>query len=225
MNKVILIGRLTANPDYRQTAQGTSLCRFTVAVDRPYVKNGGERQADFINVVAWSNNADFISRYFTKGKPIIVEGSLRNNNYTDQNGVKHYSMEVLVDRASFCLSDNASNNGGYSQQYGNGYGQGNNYGQGGYGGNSYGNGYNQSQGGYIPQDNSYYQPQPQQNAPYQQPQANVNIPNPNNANVSNEPTNNAPANSQSANGNGSDDLQLGNLQDFEEILSDGEIPF
>ena len=105
MNKVILNGRLTADPDYRQTQNGTAVCRFTVAVNRPYQKDKEQQEADFISCQAWRGTADFVSRYFSKGKPIIVEGSLRNNNYTDQNGVKHYSMEVLVSNVEFTISD------------------------------------------------------------------------------------------------------------------------
>lgn len=109
VNKVILIGRLTADPELRQTQSGISSCRFTVAVNRPYKsKDSNENEADFINVIAWRQTAEFVSRYFSKGKMIIVEGSLRNNNYTDQNGVKHYSMNVLADNVSFGESKSAS---------------------------------------------------------------------------------------------------------------------
>lgn len=102
LNKVIIMGRLTADPELRQTTTGISSCRFSVAVDRPYKsKETGERQADFIRVTTWRQTAEFVSRYFSKGKMIIVEGSLRNNDYTDANGVKHYSMEVQADNVSF----------------------------------------------------------------------------------------------------------------------------
>lgn len=95
LNKVIIMGRLTADPELRQTPSGISTCRFSVAVDRGYKsKDTGERQTDFIRVTAWRQTAEFVSRYFSKGKMIIVEGSLRNNDYTDANGVKHYSMDV-----------------------------------------------------------------------------------------------------------------------------------
>ena len=104
MNKVILMGRLTANPECKQTQNGISVCRFTIAVNRPYQKDK-QQESDFINCQAWRSTADFISRYFSKGKPITVEGSLRNNNYTDQNGVKHYSIEVLVSNVEFTISD------------------------------------------------------------------------------------------------------------------------
>ena len=85
VNKVILIGRLCADPEFRQTTSGIAVCRIRLAVDRPKQKDQ-EQQADFVNCTAWRNTAEFISRYFTKGKKIIVEGSLRNNDYTDNNG-------------------------------------------------------------------------------------------------------------------------------------------
>ena len=106
MNKVLLIGRLTADPDYRQTPQGTPTCRFTVAINRPYQKDR-EQETDFISCQAWKNTADFVSRYFSKGKPIVVEGSLRNNNYTDKNGVKQSRIDVLVTSVEFTINDNS----------------------------------------------------------------------------------------------------------------------
>ena len=102
MNKVILMGRLCADPDFRQTQSGIAVCRIRVAIDRPYTsKSTGERQADFINVVCWRQQAEFVSRYFHKGSMIIVEGRLQNSDYTDGNGVKHYSMEVQADNVTF----------------------------------------------------------------------------------------------------------------------------
>lgn len=110
LNKVIIMGRLTADPELRQTPSGISTCRFSVAVDRGYKsKDTGERQTDFIRVTAWRQTAEFVSRYFSKGQMIVIEGSLRNNNYEDQNGVKHYSMEVLADSVSFAGSRNDNN--------------------------------------------------------------------------------------------------------------------
>lgn len=105
MNKVILTGRLTADPELRQTQSGISSCRFTVAVSRKYAdKSTGERQADFITCTAWRQTAEFISRFFTKGKMIAVEGCLRNNNYKDRQhpDVTHYTMDVFVDSVEFC---------------------------------------------------------------------------------------------------------------------------
>lgn len=102
INKVIIMGRLTAAPDIRQTPSGAVVAKFTVAINRQYVdKQTGERQADFISVNAWSKTAEFVSKYFTKGSMIIVEGELQNNNYTDKNGVKHYSMIVKADSVTF----------------------------------------------------------------------------------------------------------------------------
>ena len=102
INKIILMGRLTANPELRQTTSGVACCKFDVACNRQYSdKQTGERQADFISVQAWRQTAEFVAKYFAKGKMIIVEGSLRNNNYTDKNGVKHYSMVVQADNVTF----------------------------------------------------------------------------------------------------------------------------
>lgn len=100
LNKVILMGRLVADPELNQTANGIAVCRFTVAVNRPYQKDK-ERQADFINVTAWRGTAEFVSKYFSKGSVIIVEGKLQNNDYTDKDGVKHYSMVVQADNVNF----------------------------------------------------------------------------------------------------------------------------
>lgn len=104
MNKSIIIGRLTADPELRQTQSGVETCRFTVAVDRKFAdKNTGERQADFITCVAWRQTASFVAKYFQKGSMIVVEGSLRNNNYQDKKypDVTHYTMEVFVDNVEF----------------------------------------------------------------------------------------------------------------------------
>lgn len=106
LNKVILMGRLTKDPEFRQTQNGIPVCKFTVAVNRQKQKDGSQ-ETDFIDCDAWRGTAEFVSRYFNKGSMILVEGQLRNNNYEDNNGVKHYSMRVLVDNVSFCESKNA----------------------------------------------------------------------------------------------------------------------
>lgn len=113
MNKVILTGRLTADPELKQTQSGISSCRFTVAVDRKFAnKETGERQADFITCVAWRQTAEFLSKYFNKGKMICVEGNLRTDSYKDKNhdDVTHYTTEVYVDNVEFCggKNDNGS---------------------------------------------------------------------------------------------------------------------
>lgn len=103
LNKVILMGRLTADPELRQTPNGVSTCQFNVAVDRGYTTQSGERQTDFITVVAWRQTAEFVSRYFAKGRMIIVEGSLRTRSYADKRypDVTHYVMEVQADNVQF----------------------------------------------------------------------------------------------------------------------------
>jgi single-strand DNA-binding protein len=105
MNKVILTGRLTADPELRQTQSGIATCRFTVAVNRKFKnKQTGQREADFISCLAFKNTAEFISRYFTKGKMIAVEGTLRTGSYKDKkhDDVTHYTTDVLVDNVEFC---------------------------------------------------------------------------------------------------------------------------
>lgn len=110
INTVILMGRLTADPEIKTTSSGISFCKFTVAVDRNFAdKTTGERQADFISCVAWRQTAEFINKYFSKGRMIIIEGTLQNNNYADSNGVKHYSYNVVTDSVSFGESKSASN--------------------------------------------------------------------------------------------------------------------
>lgn len=108
LNKVILMGRLVRDPELNQTTNGIAVCRFTVAVNRPYQKDK-EQQADFINVTAWRGTAEFVSKYFSKGSIIIVEGKLQNNDYADKEGVKHYSMQVMADNVNFGGSKSDSN--------------------------------------------------------------------------------------------------------------------
>lgn len=166
LNKVILMGRLTRDPEFRQTTSGVAMCRFNVACARRIAnKETGERQADFIDCIAWRQSAEFVSRYFTKGSMIIVEGTLQNDNYTDNNGVKHYSMIVVCYNVSFGESKKSASANGYAQQ-----------------------------GGFTaPQQNNggNYGAQQQYAAPAQPKES----------------------------------LQIGDLGEFEEILSDGEVPF
>lgn len=100
LNKTILIGRITQDLELKQTPNGIAVLSFTVAVDRNYSK-GEEKQSDFISCVAWKERAEFISRYFGKGRMIALEGQLRTRTYEDKNGSKHYVTEVYVDNASF----------------------------------------------------------------------------------------------------------------------------
>lgn len=115
INKVILMGRLTADPELRQTASGIASCRFTVAVDRAYKPKDGEKQTDFISVQTWREKAEFVSRYFSKGRMIIVEGELQNNNY-EKDGVKHYSYVVNAQNVTFGESKASAENASQSTQ-------------------------------------------------------------------------------------------------------------
>lgn len=112
MNKVVIIGRLTSDPELRQTQSGIASCRFTVATDRNYTdKNTGERQSDFISCVAWKQTAEFVSRYFSKGKMIAVTGSLRTGSYQDKkhSDITHYTTDVYVDTVEFCGDKGSTN--------------------------------------------------------------------------------------------------------------------
>ena len=117
MNKVVLIGRLAADPELRQTQSGISACRFTVAVNRKFKnEHTGEYDADFITCQAWRQTAEFVSKYFSKGKMIALEGSLRTGKYQDKNhsDVTHYTTDVYVDNVEFVGGKNE--NGGNSGQ-------------------------------------------------------------------------------------------------------------
>lgn len=121
MNKVILVGRLTADPELKQTQSGVANCRFTVAVDRKVPnKETGEREADFITCVAWRKSAEFLAKWFTKGKMIVIEGTLRTDKYQDKNheDVTHYTTEVMVDNIEFA-GDAKSSGSNTSQQSNN----------------------------------------------------------------------------------------------------------
>jgi single-strand DNA-binding protein len=198
LNTVILMGRLTKNPEIRQTNTGKAVCTFDVAIDRP-VAAGADKKTDFFRCTAWENKAEHVAKFYEKGSMIIVQGSLQTGSYTDKKypDVTHYTTEVKVDSVSFgetraaheLSKQNAANRaagGGYQSGY-----QGNNQGgyqggyqsnQGGYQGNNQGGGY---QGGYNP-------------APKQG--GNVN------------PFENTPP-------------QMGGLSDFEEVISDADLPF
>lgn len=104
LNTAILMGRLTADPELRTTGNGISVTSFTIAVDRNYVRSGEQRQTDFINCIAWRNQAEFITRYFRKGSMIAVQGSIQVRRYEDRTGAKRTATEVVVDSVSFCGS-------------------------------------------------------------------------------------------------------------------------
>lgn len=161
MNKVILMGRLTADPELRQTQSGISSCRFTVAVNRSFKNDKGEYDADFVSCIAWRQTAEFVSKYFSKGQMIALDGELRTGSYQDRQhpDIKHYTTDVYINNVEFC-GDKKKN------------------------------------GNAPPPD--YYEPpptaQPQQNSAAPQTQQNA-------------------------------DLSYGNLAEFEEILSGGDVPF
>ena len=102
-NKVILIGNITADPELKQTPSGVSVCSFSIAVNRRFAKDG-EQNVDFINIVAWRQQAEFVCRYFNKGNPLLVCGQLQVRNYTDNQGQKRYITEVVADEVSFVES-------------------------------------------------------------------------------------------------------------------------
>lgn len=147
MNQVFLHGRLTADPEMRTANSGNSIAGFTIAVDRMPDKDGN-KQTDFIRCSAFGKTAEMIQRYWCKGKEIIAEGSLRQNDY-EKDGIKHSTYQVIVNRAHFCGSKSDSNGGAQNQNTTNGAYNGNNGG--------YNAGYQQNGGGFsapAPQNNN-----------------------------------------------------------------------
>lgn len=112
MNRVILMGRLTKDPEVRYTSSNISVARFSIAVNRPGKPQEGQPTADFFDIVAWRQTADFTGKYFKKGQQVLVEGNLRNSNWTDQQGQKHFRTEVHIDHAYFADSKKDSQEGG-----------------------------------------------------------------------------------------------------------------
>ena len=122
MNKVIMMGRIVTDLELKSTPQGVNVCSFRIAVDRNFQKKGEERKSDFFNVVAWRSNAEFISRYFSKGKPILIEGELNTRQYPDKNGNPATWYEIVVDRQYFVGNKGDGASGSYSQSGDPGYG-------------------------------------------------------------------------------------------------------
>lgn len=111
LNKAIIAGRITADPELKSTPSGVPVTSFTVAVNRSYrAKNGDEPQADFINVTAWRQTAEFITRNFHKASSICIVGSIQTRNYTDKQGQKRYATEVVADEAYFVDSKSEADN-------------------------------------------------------------------------------------------------------------------
>ena len=101
LNKIILMGRLTRDPELRRTQSGTAVASFTLAVDRDYKPQDGERETDFIDIVAWRGTGEFVSKYFTKGRMAVVEGRLQVRDWKDKDGNKRRSTEVVADNVYF----------------------------------------------------------------------------------------------------------------------------
>ncbi|MDE6087577.1 MAG: single-stranded DNA-binding protein [Oscillospiraceae bacterium] len=206
MNKVILMGRLVNDPEFSVGQNGNAYCRFRIAVDRSFARQGEQRQSDFFRITCFGKIAEFVNQYFVKGKPVLIEGKIQNNNYTDKNGVQHYGDDIIADTVNFVLSDPTRNNN--QSNYNNNY---NNGGYQNYGGNSNSN-YGYSSGNYNNNNNNYNSGQNYRN-------------NGNNGYQDNPGNfgNDQPA----APGNPPKDIQLGSgsFNDFEEIISDGQVPF
>ncbi len=118
LNKVILMGRLVADPEAKQTPSGVSVTTFRIAVDRDFKnKQTGEKEADFINVVTWRYTAEFVAKYFSKGRMAVVEGRLQSRNYTDKEGNKRYITEVVADNVYFGDSKRDGDGGSYGGGY------------------------------------------------------------------------------------------------------------
>lgn len=154
LNRAILQGRLVADPELRRTQNGTAVVSFRIASDRDFKsKDPNAQNADFINIVAWRQTAEFIARYFTKGSMILIDGRIQTRDYTDQSGQRRYVTEILAENVNFAGSKRESGNaGGYAQA--NNYGA-PSYGNNSYGGNSYGGGYSAPQ---APAQPSYAAP-------------------------------------------------------------------
>lgn len=125
LNHIVLMGRLTRDPELRRTGNGTAVASFTIAVDRDYSPKEGEKETDFFDVVAWRQTGEFVSKHFSKGRMAVVEGRLQIRKWKNKEGENRYSTEVLADHVYFgdskkdASSDNSASNGG---GYGGGYG-------------------------------------------------------------------------------------------------------
>ena len=122
LNKIFLMGRLTRDPELKRTQSGTAVTSFSLAVDRDFKSRNGDKETDFIDVVAWRNTAEFVSKHFTKGRMAVVEGRLQIRDYTDRDGNKRRTAEVIADNVYF--GDSKKEGGGgasYSAPAGNSY--------------------------------------------------------------------------------------------------------
>ena len=110
LNKIIIMGRLTRDPELRRTGSGTAVTSFSLACDRDFKSQSGEKETDFIEIVAWKNTAEFVSKYFSKGRMAVVEGRLQIRDWTDKDGGKRRSAEVVADNVYFADSKRSESN-------------------------------------------------------------------------------------------------------------------
>ena len=118
LNHIVLMGRLTRDPELRRTGSGVAVASFTLAVDRDYAAQGAEKETDFVDIVAWRNTAEFVSKYFTKGRMAVVTGRLQIRNWQDKEGNKRRSAEVVADNVYFGSSKRDTASGGSYSEYG-----------------------------------------------------------------------------------------------------------
>ena len=116
LNNAVVMGRLVADPELRTTGSGISVSSFTVAVDRRFNRQGEDRQADFIDIIAWRQTAEFVCKYFRKGSMIAVQGYIQTRMYEDKNGNKRKAVEIVADNVSFCGSKADSNTGSFAKE-------------------------------------------------------------------------------------------------------------
>ena len=119
LNHIVLMGRLTRDPELRRTGSGVAVASFTLAVDRDYAAQGAEKETDFVDIVAWRNTAEFVSKYFAKGRMAVVTGRLQIRNWTDKEGNKRRSAEVVADNVYFGESKRGSEGTSNYSSYGN----------------------------------------------------------------------------------------------------------
>lgn len=110
LNKIIIMGRLTRDPELRRTGSGTAVTSFSLACDRDFKSQSGNKETDFIEVVAWKNTAEFVSKYFSKGRMAVVEGRLQIRDWTDKDGNKRVTAEVVADNVYFADSKRSESN-------------------------------------------------------------------------------------------------------------------
>ena len=121
LNQIVLMGRLTRDPELRRTGSGIAVASFTLAVDRDFKSQNGEKECDFIDIVAWRSTGEFVSKYFTKGSMAVVSGRLQIRNWTDKEGNKRRSAEVVADNVYFGSSKRDNASGGSYSEFGGGY--------------------------------------------------------------------------------------------------------